>query len=136
MINHSFLFSMKKRIFIVSSIIFAVLFLLFFGIKILDLINYKCIFRELFGFYCAGCGTTRMLKSIFEFEFYKAFRYNSFLFILLIIGLIYIFYLIIYYIKEGKLKLPSLKVILIIIAMLFLYSILRNIPCFYFLRPQ
>ena len=126
---------MKKRFLIILSIVFSFLLLLFISIKALDLINYKCIYRRLFNFYCAGCGTTRMIKAIFHFKFYQAFRYNPVMFILMITGILYAIYLIIYYIKYGKLKLLSIKIIIIIIVILFIYSLLRNIPYFYFFRP-
>ena len=48
-------------------------------------IGIPCIFHELTGLYCPGCGITRMFFAIIELKFYDAFRYNPLVFILLII---------------------------------------------------
>lgn len=42
-----------------------------------------CIFHELTGLYCPGCGITRCLVSIIKLDFMQAFRYNMLVFILL-----------------------------------------------------
>ena len=113
--------------------------LLFLGliviIKIIDLINYKCPFKAWFNIYCAGCGATRMFKSILHLKFYQAFRYNPLIFILLMVSIPYVLYSAYLYIKKGTIKVPSFKVLMIIFAMLVIYMILRNIPEFYYLRP-
>ncbi len=126
---------MKKRIIKVFGISLALLLLIIMLIKLMDFINFKCIFKYLFGIYCAGCGTTRMIKAMFSLQFYQAFRYNPFVFILLIIGVLYALYLMITYVKTGKIKIPSFKILLIIIFLLFIYMILRNISYFEVLRP-
>lgn len=125
---------MKKRLLIVISILIIALILLLLGIKILDLIHYKCIFRYFFNFYCAGCGTTRMIKALLKFKIYKAFMYNPVMFILLIIITIYAIYSAYVYVKIGKVTLPKLKTIIIVIIILFIYMFVRNIPAFEFLR--
>lgn len=100
----------------------------------LDLIHYKCIFRYFFDFYCAGCGTTRMIKALLEFKVYKAFMYNPVMFILFVEGIIYSIYSAFIYVKTGKMKLPKLKTIIMVIIILFIYMFVRNIPAFEFLR--
>ena len=82
-----------------------------------------------------GCGVTRMIKSILKFDFYQAFRYNPLCFILFIISIPYFIYKTIIYIKTGNIKLPSLKLLIIIIVILFIYMVLRNIPKFDYLIP-
>lgn len=126
---------MKKKL--IPAILFVILIPLttIITIKLLDLVNFKCIYKEMFNIYCPGCGTTRMLKSLFKFEFYKAFRYNPLMLILLILIIIYLLYNLILYLKEKKLYIPSKKIILIITIVLVLYMILRNIPGFEFLQP-
>lgn len=111
---------------------------MFLGIctlKILELINFKCLFKEVFNIYCAGCGTTRMLESILDLEFYKAFRYNPFMFILFIIIFIYIIYLSLIYILYDKIIFPKNKYFVVVIICMILYMILRKISIFKFLRP-
>lgn len=124
---------MKKRIFNVILFTLLLLLILFLSIKFLDFIGYKCFYRKYFNIYCAGCGATRMFKSIFKFKFYKAFRYNPLVFMLLIVFIIYFIYAIFIYVKENKLLFPSFKVIIFIIILLFIYMILRNISYFSFL---
>ena len=126
---------MKKRTINVLLLITSLSLILFASIKFLDLIHFKCVFRKLFGIFCAGCGTTRMIKSMFTLNFYQAFRYNPFMFILTILGLIYLIYMIIIYIRKEEIKFPSFKIIIIIVILLFIYMLLRNLPGFEFLRP-
>ena len=108
---------MKKRLFKVILITALVILVILLSIKILDLIHFRCLFKYLFNFYCAGCGTTRMIKSLIKLDFYQSFRYNPGVFILRII----IF--------------PNTKVLIVIIIVLFIYMILRNIPYFNYLVP-
>ena len=44
-----------------------------------------CVFKNLFDIECAGCGGTRMFLSILKLDFYQAFRYNPYVFSLLVI---------------------------------------------------
>ena len=41
-----------------------------------------CVWDMQFGVKCAGCGMTRMFKSMFRFDFISAFFYNPFMFIM------------------------------------------------------
>ena len=103
---------------------------------ILKKIHYKCFYNEFFNIYCMGCGTTRMFESIFKLEFYQAFRYNEFMFIIVILLLIYLIYSSIIYIKDGIIKKIPLKIIIIFIILGFIFMILRNIPSFSYLQPK
>lgn len=126
--------NMQKKVNIIILVI-SIIFILYLGINIIDKIGYKCPFKYLFNIYCAGCGTTRMMKEIFKLNFYKAFRYNPLMFILLIIGIIYFIYVCICYIKNIKIIKPKLKHFYILIIILIMYTILRNISYFKVLRP-
>ena len=126
---------MKKRILNVLIGIILLSLLLLITIKVLDLIHFKCIFRKLFNIYCAGCGTTRMIKCILHLRFKKAFMYNPFVFILLILFLIYLIYFIVLYIKTGKKAFLNYKILIVLAITLLIYMLLRNIPQLYFLRP-
>ena len=122
---------MKKRIVNIFTIIITLVLILLF----LKLINYKCIYRELFNIYCAGCGFTRMIESMINLKFYQAFRYNPLFFILFIIFIPYVVYQVYLYIKYGNIKKPSLKLLIILVIILFIYMFLRNIPLFNYLIP-
>lgn len=84
-----------------------------------------CIFHDLTGFYCPGCGITRMLFSILKLDFYQAFRYNPLVFILLIGSIIC---------KLFKIKLPKYTSYVLLVIVI-IYGILRNIDTFGYLRP-
>jgi len=122
---------MKKRIINIFTLIITLVLILLF----LKLINYKCIYRELFNIYCAGCGFTRMIESIINLKFYQAFRYNPLFFILFIIFIPYFIYQVYLYIRYGNIKKPSLKLLIILVIILFIYMVLRNIPLFNYLIP-
>ena len=83
---------MKKRILNVLIGCILLLLLLLITIKMIDILHFNCIYKKLFNIYCAGCGTTRMIKCILNLEFKEAFMYNPLIFILLILFLIYLIY--------------------------------------------
>ena len=122
---------LEKVILMITFFIIGIILL----IKLFEFIKFDCIYRKLFNIYCPGCGVTRMIKSILKFDFYQAFRYNPLCFILFIISIPYFIYKTIIYIKTGNIKLPSLKLLIIIIIILFIYMVLRNIPKFDYLIP-
>lgn len=76
-----------------------------------------------------------MIISLLHLDFYQAFRYNPFLFILLIIGIIYLIFMIIVYIKKKVFVVPSVKVWLFILGLAVVFMILRNLEMFSFLIP-
>lgn len=122
---------MKKRIINIFTLIITLVLILLF----LKLINYKCIYRELFNIYCAGCGFTRMIESIINLKFYQAFRYNPLFFILFIIFIPYFIYQVYLYIRYSNIKKPSLRLLIILVIILSIYMVLRNIPLFNYLIP-
>jgi hypothetical protein len=91
-----------------------------------------CIFYELTGLYCVGCGTGRAALSVLRLDLLSAFRYNPLMFIL---SPVLIYYVLKKYVSFvfGKDILPFPKIradwigtILVIIVIAF--WILRNIP--------
>ena len=79
-----------------------------------------------------------MLISIFNLDFYQAFRYNPLVFIYLPFLIIYFVYKIVIYINDKKdtlmLKIPK-SVTLILLIITVMYGILRNFEMFSYLRP-
>lgn len=94
-----------------------------------------CPIHYLFHIYCPGCGLTRMIISIFKLDLYQAFRYNPYIFILLVLFILYGIYVLIRYIFSKKKPHISIKVLIGIFISLIVYMILRNIPLFDFLAP-
>ena len=111
---------------------------LFFLFIIYYLLNKKigigipCVFHELTGLYCPGCGITRLLFSLLELNFYQAFRSNPLVFILLILSILYLILKLILKRFNINLTIPNyIYYFLLIIVIIF--GILRNIPGFEFL---
>lgn len=94
-----------------------------------------CLIHKISGLYCPGCGVSRMMLSILKLDFYQAFRYNPFLFIMLIITLVYqLIKLITRKLLTKEIKLNNYIYIgLLVITIVF--GILRNLDQFSFLIP-
>lgn len=99
------------------------------------MIIFRCPIHYLFHIYCPGCGLTRMILSIFKLDFYQAFRYNPYLFILFVLAIIYGIFWLLRYIVYKKKSHINVKLIIGIAYSLLAYMVLRNIPLFDFLAP-
>ena len=62
-------------------IVLIVIFLIYTVLIISFDIGIPCVFYEITGLYCPGCGITRLCLSLFEGDVYQAFRYNPIIFI-------------------------------------------------------
>ena len=98
-------------------------------------LHIPCLFHHITGWYCPGCGVTRMCLAILSLDFDTAFYYNKAIFILLpfyiLIGIKYI----LLYIKIGKISFTQIEKIglIISIVILLVYGLIRNIlPYNYF----
>lgn len=94
-----------------------------------------CMLYETSGYYCPGCGGTRMALALLELDFYQAFRYNMYVLgtlpFVIVIGVKQI----VLFIKKGEM-LEKLDIYLIVYAVgLVIFGVLRNIPIFDFLAP-
>lgn len=102
--------------------------------ELLD-VGIPCLFYEITGYYCPGCGITRLLFSLLKLDFYQAFRYNPLIFILIIITGIY--WLVKFILKKFmniSIEIPN-YVYYILLVIVIIFGILRNIPMFDFLSP-
>lgn len=96
-----------------------------------------CLFHEITGFFCPGCGITRMLHSILVLDFYQAFRYNQLIFVFLPVAL----YLYVDDVVKRKNKQKSaIQLIprylwIVIITIFIIFGVIRNIPYFSFFKP-
>lgn len=125
---------MNKKKIILGSILVIIL-AIFILLDIFQIIGIPCVFNKLFNIYCPGCGTTRMIRSLLELDFYQAFRYNPLLFVLLFPFVGVIFAEVIYFIKNKKMFNISTKIYVILLIIIFIYWVLRNIPYFSCLAP-
>ncbi len=105
---------------------------------ILTILNYfniiiYCPVSYITGYYCPGCGITRMFIALFNLDFYQAFRYNPLTFIYLVLLLIYI---ILELFNKNVKKVVNNKYFLgTILFITIIFGILRNFDSFKFLRP-
>lgn len=89
-----------------------------------------CLFRKLTGYHCPGCGTQRALHQLLHGNFREAFRYNA----LFVLALPYVslgFVLDVRNHFRGGVMPAAyrrVEVIYAILAALFLFWFLRNIP--------
>ena len=73
---------MKKRVLKLSSILFLIgVVTIIYSVLFKFGIVIPCVFYELTGLYCPGCGVTRMIFSLLKLDFYQAFRYNILVFL-------------------------------------------------------
>lgn len=96
----------------------------FVGLKI------PCVFNLITGLKCAGCGTTRMFMALMNFDFNGAFNANPF--ILCTSPLILYFLGKTAFINcgiiKGRINRVENIILYVYIALLVVYSIVRNIP--------
>ena len=99
-----------------------------------ECIAIPCIFYEITGLYCPGCGMTRAVKALVRLDVYSSFRNNI---------LLYTVFPIIFILEIMNLKFKNNKkskkiyntVMIIILIITIIFAILRNIPAFSFLAP-
>ena len=132
---------MKKRIAIVAAAAFfaaAALFYLYLTAEGQGA-GIPCVFYQLTGLYCSGCGASRALRSVLHLDFYQAVRYNAFFTAFLPFAAIYFGILSVSYIRFGKDRISEkipMKLVWVLIAIAIIFGILRNIPAFSFLAPM
>lgn len=131
---------MKKRIFNIVLILIICLFVFIGYFYLNDKYGFSinCVFHDVTGLLCPGCGITRCLFALLRLDFYEAFMYNQLVFILLPFLVALIVYRIYLYIfdKQDKIlkKVPNMVWILLLVIVIG-YGIVRNISYFDFLRP-
>ncbi len=92
-------------------------------------IGFKCLFFEISGFKCAGCGNTHALQSLLQLDFLTSFSYNY----IYPVEMLYILWVYLNsaksYIKNGKFnyKSPCQVFDIIVLVIVVLWIPLRNI---------
>ena len=111
------------------------------GLLLLILISYyfinkktgfyiPCIFHEITGYKCPGCGITHLVFSLLKLNIHEAFISNPLVFIympFIIIYFVYLDYLYIYDKKDKIIKKIPNFVWIILIIITLIYGILRNV---------
>lgn len=82
-----------KRLYLLSTV---TIFCSFLYVMLYHILQFKfyvpsipCIFRATLHLYCPGCGGTRSLKALLDFDFIRSFLYNPFILYLILIALYY-----------------------------------------------
>lgn len=94
-----------------------------------------CIFHLLTGLYCPGCGAGRACYSLLHLRFKDALSYNPLMTLLIPLICLYIMVRVIDWMitggnhVDGKI---SVKLLVWILVLVFIYGALRNIPVFPF----
>lgn len=115
-------------------IVLIVIFLIYTVLIISFDIGIPCVFYEITGLYCPGCGITRLCLSLFEGDIYQAFRYNPIIFIDL--PILFILFVLNIFLKKNKNIKKITDVIIIFLATItIIFGVIRNIPIFSFLAP-
>ena len=92
-----------------------------------------CIFHLLTGLYCPGCGAGRACYSLLHLRFKDALSYNPLMTLLIPLICLYIMVRVIDWMitggnhVDGKI---SVKLLVWILVLVFIYGALRNIPVF------
>jgi len=95
----------------------------------------SCTFKNVTGWDCAGCGGQRALHHLLHLDWENAIQYNALLIILMPYFLVLIFYTIkdfIYGTGYPKNFWFSGKMAMIFVALILIYTIVRNLPFFPF----
>lgn len=90
-------------------------------------IKIPCVFKEITGLMCPGCGITTMILNLTKFNWVAAFRANQFLFITLPFIIFEIIFFI--YLERKTAKNPRWndRLLLIYLVLLIIFSAVRNI---------
>lgn len=123
---------MKKIIIIIIALI------IYYALSQILSFYIPCPIHYLTGYYCPGCGVTRMFTSIIKLDFYQAFHYNMLIFLLIPFFATYFIFQLSAYLKKKKnvMNGKSFNKMWITLVVVFLvFGILRNTNAFSFLAP-
>ena len=79
--------------------------------KYLSGVNVSCSFKEQYGLYCPGCGGTRALDELLQFDFIESFLYNPLVILLIVYAIIVVVSFVSFFVCKNKLK--HIKIVLI-----------------------
>lgn len=93
-------------------------------------LHWQCPLHEATGLYCPACGATRALAALLGGQPMLAMRSNALLFVapFIVIGLEFLP-------KSWEGRLGGDLRAAVLIAVLILFTVIRNLPWFWFLRP-
>lgn len=92
-------------------------------------IGIPCVFHEVTGLYCPGCGMTRAALALLELDFKQAFRYNLLVFLLVPLYALYVLA------HKKQWRRTSISIMAVMLTATLLFGLLRNFPAFEWLAP-
>lgn len=97
-----------------------------------------CPFYAITGWYCPGCGVSRMCLALLRLDFAAAFQANRLLFLLLPLFAVVAIAFAVTYVRKGRLPDgPRLRLLWYGLAVVLIgYGVLRNLPGFAWLQPM
>ena len=96
----------------------------------------KCAFHETTGLMCAGCGATRAVYQLLHGHWVAAFRFNPLLIVSLPLIVWYGARQTVRYLKNQPCPVNIRPVALwLMLAVLMVFTVMRNLPAFSFLSP-
>ena len=112
-----------------ANLILLLIFFTYYFINKFTGLYIPCIFHEITGFKCPGCGITHLLFDLLNLKIVEAYHENPLVFMYLPFIVAYYFYMTYLYIYNKKdkilIKIPKyIQIILIIITIL--YGFIRN----------
>lgn len=92
-------------------------------------VGIPCLFHEITGLLCPGCGITRMILSILHLDFKSAFQYNPVIFVFSPVIIYFIIRLYVSWLKSKSYKLSLFEniVVYIMLIVLLIFGIIRNL---------
>ena len=91
-------------------------------------IGIPCVFHEITGLKCPGCGISRMFISLAKLDFVSAFKHNPFVFLTGPFIIAYIAFSEVKYIISGSKQMGKWEIFLWVeLALALAYAVLRNI---------
>ena len=129
-----------KRILILGIGTLVILGSLYFFLFLLPSnLQIPCVFYELTGLFCPGCGMSRALISLMRLDIRGAFSNNLLMLIILPCFIIYIPLFISNFIKTGKTlgleKVFPKKMLYLFLIIVIVFGIMRNFEIFEILQP-
>lgn len=128
---------MKKRV-VSISLLWTAFLILILGIFLFlqkTTLGVPCLFHLSTNLYCPGCGMTRAIQSILQFDFKMAFQQNALIYLFGPLLLIYFLINSYRYIKKQPLwKVPN-RVVFTLLIITILFGVIRNLPGVEFLHP-
>lgn len=97
-----------------------------------------CIFQLITGWYCPGCGLSRMCIALSGLDIYAAARANIFALCLLPLGGGWLVYRAVKYVRTGSWEEPVAITVCydVLVVLAILFGVLRNLEAFAVLAPH